>query len=289
MAGIRRILMFIPGNNPAMIGNSLILGADSVVFDLEDAIALEDKNDARFLVREALKTFNFGKIEPAIRINGVTTEYWEEDLNEIVPCKPSFIQLPKVEHSYELKMVIDRVAKIEEKCGIPVGTVKVGPILETALGIENAFEIAKTCTDRLAGLFFGAEDFVANICGIRTLESKEIMYARQRLVVAARAVGLSPSDTAYINVDNDESLIEDCTLSKTLGFDGRAIVSPRQVKLARSLYLPSQKEIDYAREVMAVIEDAKIKGRGAITLHGKMIDEPIAKRARLILEAAEDL
>ena len=288
MSKIRRILMFIPGNSPAMINNASIIDADTIVFDLEDSVALEDKADARFLVKETLLHFEVPGKDIAVRINGISTDFWMEDLRAIVPCRPAFIQLPKTERGEDLLKVIDLIEKIEKKEGIPVGTVQVCPIIETALGIENAFQIAMTKTERLAALALGAEDLIADISGIRSNESLEIMYARQRLVNAARAAGISPSDTAFINVDDDEWLVKDCKLSRSLGFDGRAIISPRQVKLARSMYLPSKKEIDYAKAVIDAIHDAKRRGRGAITLNGKMVDEPIVKRARAVLQSIEE-
>lgn len=287
MAKIRRILVFVPGNNPAMINNAPILDGDTIVFDLEDAVAIEDKEDARFLVCEALRNLDLRGKDAAVRINGVQTKYWEDDLKAVVPYRPAFVQLPKAEKSEDVAKVAALIEAIEAENGMKPGTVQICPILETAMGIENAFQIASTRTERLAALALGAEDLVSDISGIRTNESTEILYARSRLVNAARAVGISPSDTAFIHVNDDELLVKDCTLSRSLGFDGRAIISPRQAKLAMSVYMPSQKEIDYAHAVMDAIEEARKMGRGAITLNGKMIDEPIVKRARAVLESVE--
>lgn len=287
MSKFRRILMFIQGNNPGMMANALILGADTVVFDLEDAASDDDKDAARILVRNKLKYTDFGEIGVGVRVNGVTTPYWEEDLEEIVPQQPSFLQIPKVERSEDLALVDRKLDEIEEKHGLAKGCTKIAPIIETAFGMENAFAIAKG-SPRIDFLNFGAGDFVRDIGAVRSNEGTEYLFARQRLVVAAKAAGLKVYDTAFVLVDDDEELVRDCQFSRRLGYSGRAIITPRQVALAAKQYMPSEAEIEFAQEVMAAYEEAQAAGRGAITLRGELIDKANVDMARDILALSEE-
>ena len=283
---VRRTLLFIPGNNPAMMINAPILGADTIIFDIEDAVAIADKDAARILIRNTIQTLDFGKVEVAVRINDISTQYWQDDLRTVVPVKPSFLQLPKIEEPAHILELNEFVTKLEKENGIPVGAVKFGPILETALGIENAMPIGQTCKERLMGLFVGGEDLVTSLCALRTRKSHELLYARQRIIVAARALGLIPYDTVYPDVEDIEGLIEDTKFSREIGFPGRGVISPRHVETVNELFSPTPQEIQYATEVMDIIEEAKRAGKGAIMLYGKMIDAPIVARARQILETA---
>ena len=267
---MRRSMLFLPGNAPNMIINGGTLRADSVILDLEDSVAPGEKDAARILVRNALRTVDFG-CETIVRINSLDSEFCEEDLKEIVPCAPGAIMPPKSSRREDILRLDDMIERIEEENYMEKGKIKLIPLIETALGVENAFAIASACA-RVTAVFLGGE---------------EILYARERMVCAARAAGVEVYDTPFTDAFDDEGLIADAKLAKSLGFSGKAAVAPRHVYAINEIFSPTKEEIDYAKEVMGVIEEAHRLGKGAVSLHGKMIDPPIVERARLVLEAAE--
>ena len=278
--------MFLPGNNPNMIQNGPILGADSVVLDLEDAVAPNQKDAARDLVCSALRSLDFGGCEIIVRINALDTPYWEQDVEDIIPLKPDILMPTKVSGADYIRTLSAKMAEVEEKNGIPVGTVGLIPLLETAAGIENAYEIAKA-DPRMRALYLGAEDLTADLRCKRTKEGGEILYARGRLVCAARAAGIEAYDTPFTDVDDIEGLRKDAMFAKSLGYTGKAVISPRHVETVNEVFSPTAAEIRHAKQVLEAIETARRMGKGAISLNGKMIDAPIVLRAKLVMEAAE--
>ena len=184
---MRRSMLFIPGNTPNLLMNGDVLGADSIILDLEDAVSPAEKDSARILVRNALKSLHYKGCEIIIRINPVETDYWMKDLDEIIPLKPNMIMPPKVSGAQDVKTVSEYIAKLEEKCGFEKNTVKLIPLIETAMGVESAFQIA-SADERVAAMFLGGEDLTADLRCKRTKEGNEIFYARTRLVCAARRI-----------------------------------------------------------------------------------------------------
>ena len=285
---MRRSMLFLPGNNPNMLINGGTLGADAIIFDLEDAVSPAEKDAARILVRNTLRYMDLGSCEKIVRINSVDTAYWQADIDAISPYTPDLILLPKSATAEDVRLVDSYITQAEEKLGLAPNTIGLMPLIETALGVENAFAIA-TATKRVKALFLGAEDLTADLQCKRTKESREIEYARTRLVVAARAAGVDVYDTPFTDVNDDEGIVADATLAKHLGFTGKASISPRHVEVINSVFSPTLKEIDYAYEVLDAIELAKRQGKGAIALHGKMIDAPIVTRAERTIEMAKAL
>ena len=285
---MRRSMLFLPGNAPKMIINGNYLGSDAVIFDLEDAVAPDQKDAARLLVRNVLGTLDFSLVETIVRINSIDTAYWQKDVQEILPQKPDIIMLPKTGTAQDVLTVDAYLTEMEAKLGYEKNTVRLMPLIETALGVENAFSIA-SASDRVIALFLGAEDLTADLRCQRTKEGREIDYARQRLVVAARAAGVDVYDTPFTDVNDDEGIVADATYAKSLGFTGKASISPRHVDAINTVFSPTKKEILYAYEVMEAIALAKEQGKGAIALRGKMIDAPIVNRAQQTIAAAEAL
>jgi len=281
-------MLFLPGNTPNMLMNGGLLGADSIILDLEDAVAPDQKDAARELVKNALTALDFGKCEIIVRINSLETPYWELDLEEILPLKPDVIMPTMVSGPEYIEKLVKKMDEIETRCGIPVGSTKLIPLLETAIGIERAYEIAVS-TERMAALYLGAEDLTADLRCQRTKEGKEIAYARGRLVCAARAAGIEAYDTPFTDVEDLEGLEADARLAKALGYTGKAVISPRHVDCVNQVFSPSEKEIAYARDIFEAIRVAQEQGKGAISLRGKMIDAPIVLRAKIILDAAAEL
>ena len=285
---MRRSLLFLPGNTPNMLINGSCLGADAVIFDLEDAVSPAEKDAARILVRNTMTYMDFRGCERVVRINGIDTPYWKEDLDEVLPCRPDLILLPKTSSAADIQEADTYITETEKRLGLAAGAVGLVALIETALGVENAFAIA-SASPRVAALFLGAEDLTADLRCKRTKEGREIEYARTRLVTAARAAGVDVYDTPFTDVNDDEGIESDAALAKALGFTGKASISPRHVETINRVFSPSQAEIDYAYEVMETICLAKEQGKGAVALRGKMIDAPIVERARQTIAMAQEM
>ena len=285
---MRRSMLFLPGNNPNLLINGGCLGADAVIFDLEDAVAPAEKDAARILVRNTMRYMDFGKCELIVRINSIDTPYWKKDIDEVLPHRPSLILLPKTGTPADILAADAYMTQLEEKLGMERNAVGLMPLIETAMGVENAFAIA-TATKRVKALFLGAEDLTTDMQCKRTKEGREIEYARTRLVVAARAAGVDVYDTPFTDVNDDEGIVKDAELAKALGFTGKSSISPRHLEVINRVFSPTLKEIQYAYEVIEAIETAKAQGKGAIALYGKMIDAPIVTRAQRTIAAAEAL
>lgn len=285
---MRRSMLFLPGNTPNIIINGEILGADAVILDLEDAVAPTEKDSARILVRNAIQLMGFGKCEVIVRINSTDTDFWMKDLDAIIPVKPNLIMPPKIGCAEDVQRVDEYITKLEEKLGMEKNSVKLIPLIETALGVENAFSIASS-TKRVAAIFLGGEDLTADLHCKRTKEGNEIGYARSRMVMAARAAGVDVYDTPFTDVNDDEGIYTDSRYAKSLGFTGKASISPRHVKAINEVFSPTMQEIDYAYEVMEAIRIGKAQGKGAVALRGKMIDAPIVARAQQTIDMAEEL
>ena len=283
-----RSMLFLPGNTPNIIVNGEILGADAVILDLEDAVAPAEKDSARILVRNAIKYMGFGACDVIVRINGIDTPFWQKDLETVIPVKPAWIMPPKVSCAQDVLAVDQYITQLEEKLGLEKGGVRLMPLIETALGIENAFAIA-TASPRVKAIFLGGEDLTADLHCKRTKEGNEINYARCRMVCAARAAGIEVYDTPFTDVNDDEGIYTDAQYARSLGFSGKSAISPRHVKAINEVFSPSQKDIDYAYEVMEAIRIGKEQGKGAVALRGKMIDAPIVARAQQTIEMARAL
>lgn len=283
-----RSMLFLPGNNPNMLINGNCLGADAVIFDLEDAVSPAEKDAARILVRNTMRYMNFGACGRIVRINSIDTAYWKKDLDLIMPYKPDLILLPKSGSAADVLAADEYMTQLEDKLGFERNTVGLMPLIETAMGVENSFAIA-SATKRIKALFLGAEDLTADLRCKRTKEGREIEYARTRLVVAARAANIDVFDTPFTDVNDDEGIVVDAELAKALGFSGKASISPRHVEVINRVFSPTAAEIDYAYEVLEAIRIAKEQGKGAIALRGKMIDAPIVARAERTISMAVEM
>ena len=284
---MRRSMLFIPGNTPNLVVNSPYLGADAIIFDLEDAVSPGEKDAARILVRNTLRYLDLGGRETIVRINAIDTDYWQKDVEEMVAQGPDLLMLPKSSRPEDVQTVDEAITRAEERVGAR-HRIRLMPLIETALGVENAYAIA-TASPRVAALFLGAEDLTADLRCQRTKEGREIEYARTRLVTAARAADIDVYDTPFTDVNDAEGAWRDAETARALGFTGKASISPRHIQAINTVFSPSQEEVDYAYEVMEAIRMAKEQGRGAIALRGKMIDAPIVARARRTLEMAREI
>lgn len=285
---MRRSMLFIPGNTPNLLINGAYLGADALIFDLEDAVSPDEKDSARILVRNIMKYMDLRGCEIIVRINSIDTDYWKKDLDQIMTQKPNLIMLPKTGRAEDVRVADAYMTEVERRLGMEPNTVRLMPLIETALGVENAYSIA-SASPRVAAIFLGAEDLTADLRCKRTKGGNEIAYARSRMVCAARAAEVDVYDTPFTDVNDDEGIRVDAEYAKSLGFTGKASISPRHVGVINEVFSPSQKDIDYAYEVMEAIRQAHEQGKGAIALHGKMIDAPIVARAQQTIAMAEEM
>lgn len=285
MERLRRTMMFVPGANAAMLRDAPLYGADSIMFDLEDAVSLKEKDSARTLVHFALKTFDYSNVETVVRINGLDS-VGHQDVEAMVLAGVNVIRLPKTETPQDIIDVDNAITAAEESYGIPKGTTKMMAAIESAEGVLNAREIA-TASDRLIGIALGAEDYVTNMKTKRYPDGQELFFARSYILHAARAAGIAAIDTVYSDVENSEGFLREVNAIKQLGFDGKSVINPRQIPLVNQVYAPTEKEIQHAKEVIWAIRDAESKGSGVISLNGKMVDKPIVERAERVIALAK--
>ncbi|WP_097027370.1 citrate (pro-3S)-lyase subunit beta [Clostridium peptidivorans] len=285
MERLRRTMMFLPASNPSMVKEAFIYGADSLMFDLEDAVALSEKDSARFLIYNALKTINYGNTELVVRINGLDTPFGRDDIEAVVRAGVHIIRLPKTERKEDIHEVETVIEEVERKCGREVGSTKMMAAIESPIGVINAYEIAKA-SKRLIGIALGAEDYVTNLKTKRYPDGLELLGARTQILIAARAAGINALDTVYSDVNNEEGFRREVELIHQLGFDGKSVINPRQIKPVHEIYTPSEKEISKSINIIRAAKEAEENGLGVISVNGKMVDKPIVDRAERILQLA---
>lgn len=286
MGRLRRTMMFLPGSNAGMVKDAYIYGADSLMFDLEDAVALTEKDSARLLVYNAIKNVDYGNTELVVRVNALDSPYGRDDIEAVVRAGVDVIRLPKTETAQDILDVEAVIEEVEKKIGREVGSTKMMAAIESALGIINAYDICKA-SKRLIGVAIGAEDYVTNMKTKRFPDGMELLGARTQLIIAARAAGIACFDTVYSDVDNEEGFRNEVKLIHQLGFDGKSVINPRQIAPVNEIYTPTDAEIKKSINVVRAAKDAAERGLGVISLNGKMIDKPIIERAERVLELAK--
>ena len=277
-------MMFVPGNNPGMMQDAFIYGPDSIMLDLEDSVTMAEKDAARLLVYNALKTIDYGQTEMVVRINPLNTPYGRKDVEAVIKAGVDVIRMPKTETAEEIVELEREIEKVETELGC-LGRTQIMAAIESALGVVNAYAIA-TASKRMMGIALGAEDYCANLKTQRTPEGSELLLARETIVVAARAAGIDALDTVYSNLNDMETFRREVETIKKLGFDGKSIINPRQIEIVNEVFAPTQKEIDKARTIIAAIKEAAEKGSGVIAVNGKMVDRPVVLRAQRTIDLA---
>ena len=277
-------MMFIPGNNPGMMQDAYIYGPDSIMLDLEDSVTMAEKDAARLLVYNALKSVDYGNIERVVRINPLSTPYGKKDVEAVVKAGVDVIRMPKTETADEVRELEAEILKVEEEIGC-VGRTQIMAAIESALGIVNAYQIA-SASSRMMGIALGAEDYTANLKTMRSSQGIELQLARETIVVAARAAGISCFDTVFSNLEDMEIFRQEVEFIKTLGFDGKSIINPRQIDVVNEVFTPTEKEIAKAQIIIAAIKEARQRGSGVISVNGKMVDRPVVIRAERIIALA---
>lgn len=276
--------MFVPGNNPGMMADAHIYGPDSIMLDLEDSVTMAEKDTARLLVHNALKSIDYGDTEMVVRINPLNTPYGKKDIEAVVKAGVDVIRMPKTETAEEVIEVEREIERVEKEIGC-LGRTKIMAAIESTLGIVNAYAIA-TASPRMMGIALGAEDYSANLKTQRTPGGDELRLARETIVVAARAAGIDALDTVYSNLNDMETFRKEVEFIKTLGFDGKSIINPRQIEVVNDVFAPKDKEIEKSRTILAAIKEAERKGSGVIAVNGKMVDRPVVLRAQRSIDLA---
>jgi citrate lyase subunit beta/citryl-CoA lyase len=279
---MRRSRLYIPGSEPKYFVNAALHGADAIILDLEDSVHPHEKAAARVLVRNALRAVDFLQSERMVRINQLPLGL--EDLQQIIPESPDLILIPKVETADQVLEVARKIAEIKNNYGI-VRPIWLMPILESALGIERAYEIA-TVIQEIAALTIGLEDYTSDLGVAKTATGSESLYARQRMVNAAYAAGVQPIDSVFGDVGDIEGLRAWSLNSRALGFEGMGCVHPRQISIVHQAFAPTPAEIERAQNIVAAYHEAQSKGLGVITLGSKMIDAPVVQRALKMITRA---
>ncbi len=278
---LRRTRLYVPGNNPHLVENVGLYGADCVILDLEDSVPLAQKFDARILVKYALQNVDFGRSEKWVRINGMDTQFWEKDVREILPYV-DVINVPKVESYEDVDHLASFMAEIENEYGIKERGIV--PIIESLRGLVNAREIVGH--DRVIALAWGGEDLTAEL-GIPKKKALILDHIRAEIVIAAKSHGKMALDTVYSNIRDEEGLFEYAKRARYMGFDGVGVLHPNQIEIVHRAFRPDEKEIEEARRIVEAAEKAMREGKGVIALDGRMIDKPVLERARKILAYAE--
>lgn len=283
---LRRTMMFVPGNNPAMVKDAGIYGADSIMLDLEDAVSLTEKDAARMLVYNAIKTVDFGGAEIVVRINGQDTPFYDEDVKAMVKAGVDVIRLPKTESAAMIKKLVSDMEKAEQEYGVEKGSIGVMAAIESAKGVLNAPEIA-TSTPLMLGLAVSGEDYTADMHTHRYPDGRELEFARNMVLQAARAADVYAFDTVFSNMNDTEGFYRETNYIYELGYDGKSLVNPRQIPMVNKVFNPTKDEIENAQAVQNAIREAKAKGSGVISMNGKMVDKPVVEKANRVIETAK--
>ena len=283
---LMRTSMYVGGTSPVKMIQAGFYNEDCLVYDLEDSVSAGEKDAARLLVYHAVKEQRPKGKYILIRVNGLYSKELDEDLEAAVRAQPDAIRIPKVEYASEVKRVDEKITAIEKKAGLPEGGIKIWCNIESYLGVMNAQEIA-SASPRVVAMALGAEDFTASMKAQRTKPGLEIFYARNAVLMACRAAGISAQDAVFSDLNDEEGLKRDLEMTRTLGFDGKTCVHPRQIDTVNACFTPTAKEIRNAQRVLEALEEAARNRTGVCVLDGSMVDKPMELRARAVLAKAK--
>lgn len=284
----RRSLLYVPGNMPRMLHSILSFDMDTIIIDLGDAVRPENKLAARILVRNFLKTYDFGDVEVFIRINQIDSPYGFEDLKMLLPEMPDGIRLPRSTHMSLIKEVDMYISQIEDELEVEDGRFSIIASIDTAIGVLNVQQIAQS-SSRICALAFDAEHYTLDLGIERTKENESLLFARMQVLLTAKAMNIDAIDTIFSDVYDEEGLIQETRHAKSLGFTGKSLISPRQIIPVHNVFAPTKKEIEFAQRIISAAEQARKRRIGVISLDGKLVDSPAISRAELTLKMARDL
>lgn len=281
-----RTMLFCPSTNPKMYLNAPFLGADCILFDLEDAIKYADKDSARDLLAEGLKSLDFYHTQICVRTNALTTEFGYDDVKALVPAGMRYMRLPTCESKEQIEELDILLTELEEKYGIDNGSVKIQCSIESPLGVHNMEDIVRAST-RVVSMSFGAEDYT-RLMGIdRTNDSSELLYARMKMVNIAKVVGIEAIDTSWTDFSDLEGFKREARFGKQIGFSGKTCIHPSQVEVVHEAFTPKKDDVEKSLAILEVVKSKGIEQGGVIQIDGKMIDIPVIEKAKRIIELAK--
>ncbi|MCI6886037.1 MAG: aldolase/citrate lyase family protein [Lachnospiraceae bacterium] len=283
---LRRTMMFLNAQKPSLIKDPYIYKPDSIMLDLEDAVAENQKDAARFSLYHALQEIDYRGTERVVRINGLDTPYWREDIRCAVAGGCDSIRIPKTESANDVKLVENAIDFAEKEFGRPSGSVLIIAAIESARGVMKALDICEA-SERLFGIALSGGDYTKDLQTHITGTGVELMGARQNMVIAARAAGVQCFDTVYTDLDNMEGFCQDVNTIHLMGFDGKSIINPRQISIVHEIFTPTQKDIIFAEKVVKEIDSKKAQGIGVFTVDGKMIDIAFYDGAKRTIDLAK--
>jgi len=289
---VLRSMLFVPGNSMRMITKAATLAADAIILDLEDAVPLPDKETARVMIRDTIRALKSGGAYVFVRVNALTTGLTDEDLKFVAVEGLDGIVLPKAEARSDVVELDRMLEKAEENRGIELGNLRIIPLLETAKGIVNAYDIA-LASKRIVAVAFGAGDYYRDLGrSVSSLspEQTELLYARSQTVIASRAAGIQAIDTVFFGLLTDmDSFMKETILVLQLGFKGKFLIHPTQIEIVNKIFSPSPEEVTYASRIVMAFEEAQARGLGATSFEGKMIDYMTYKQAKDLVSFAETI
>lgn len=287
MSHLRRSLLFVPASSERFFVKAKDSLADTLIFDLEDAVAPKRKPAARETLTEVLRDPGFARFERTVRINGLDTPYFLDDVLAMVEADADGLVVPKTNTVEGIRLVDGLVALVEKRAGRPAGSVVLIPLIEQPEALGNVFAIARA-TPRITAIAFGHGDFSLAM-GIKEAPSTEgiVFHARCQVAMAAKAAGITPIDNVFLNIPDLEGLQVETRQGKQLGYEGKACIHPSQVELVNTVYSPTPEEVTYARELVAAFDQAVARGEGAVAFRGRMIDGPVAEIERKVLDRAQ--
>lgn len=283
---LRRSMMFLNAQKPGLIKDPYIYGADSIMLDLEDAVAENQKDAARYSLYHALQEIDYRGTERVVRINGLDTPHWQEDIRVCVAGGADTIRIAKTECAQDVKTVEEHVLAAEREFGRPEGSTLLMAALESCKGVLNALEVCQS-SERLIGIALSGGDYTKDLQTVITGTGVELMGARQHMIMAARAAGVQCFDTVFTNLDDMEGFEKETRMIKMMGFDGKSLVNPRQIAIVHEIFTPTQKEIIFAEKVVREIDEKKALGIGVFTVDGKMIDIAFYDGAKRTIDLAK--
>jgi len=281
---LRRSMLFLPASSAAMLSTAFVHRPDSIMFDLEDAVALREKDSARLMMFHALRNPVYRELETVVRINPLATPFGLPDLEAAVRAGADVIRLPKTDTAADLLELEAQVERIEMVCGRPRGSTRLMAAIESASGVVNAVAIAMA-SPRLMGIALAGFDYVVDMQTERG-DGTELFYARCAVLHAARAAKIDAFDVVFSDLNDEDGFIREAELAKRLGFNGKSLINPRQIEMLHNVYAPTAAEAAHAGKVLAAADAAERDGLGVVSLNGKMIDAPIINRARRVLQLA---
>ncbi len=281
---LRRSMLFMPGANSAMLSTAFVFKPDSIMFDLEDAVSLREKDAARILVFHALQHPAYRDIETVVRINPLDTPFGLDDLEAAVRGGVDIVRLPKTDSADDVRRLEAEIARIEGECGRVVGSTQLMAAIESASGVVNAVSIA-TASPRMMGIALAGFDYVMDMQTERG-DGTELFFARCAVLHAARMAKIDAFDVVFPDVNDDAGFLKEVDLIRRLGFNGKSLINPRQIELLHNAYAPTEEEVEHARRVVAAADRAEREGLGVIALNGRMIDAPIVNHARRVIQNA---